>query len=103
MSVLHLDDQTFHETIQSGTTLVDFWASWCGPCKALTPVVEELGDELLGKATVAKVNVDEDKVLAKQFQVMSIPTVIFFKDGDEKERLVGTYPKERYLEVFSQL
>ena len=73
--------------------LVDFWAPWCGPCRMLAPVMEQLADEQEGKAKVVKVNVDDNPELAKQFQVYSIPTVIAFKNGQETGRSVGLVPK----------
>lgn len=103
MAVLHLSPDNFEQTVSSGKVMVDFWAPWCMPCQSLLPVIDELGDELDGKAVVAKVNVDENKPLATKFRVMSIPTVIFFVDGVEKERLIGVYPKEKYIETINNL
>ena len=74
--------------------MVDFWADWCGPCRMLGPVIEDLADRYEGKAVVGKVNVDEEQELAVRYGVMSIPTVIFFKDGKEIHREVGALPKE---------
>lgn len=73
--------------------LVDFWAAWCGPCKMIGPVVEELAEDFNGKAKIAKLNVDEQGRLAQQFGVMSIPTLVLFKDGKEVGRVVGFRPK----------
>jgi thioredoxin 1 len=84
----------FNETIKQGVSLVDFWAPWCGPCKMQLPIVEELSEELKGQATIAKVNVDEEPELASQFGVMSIPTLIVFKDGQPVDKLVGLQSKE---------
>ena len=92
---LHLNSDHFEQAISSGKVMVDFWAPWCMPCQSLLPVIDELSTELDGTAVVAKVNVDENKSLAQRFRVMSIPTVIFFVDGVEKERLIGVYPKEK--------
>lgn len=80
--------------------LVDFWAAWCGPCKMLGPVVEELSNEH-PEYKVCKVNVDEEKQLAAQFNVMSIPTVVVFKDGQKVNESVGYVPKDRLLALFS--
>jgi len=84
----------FTENVAQGVSLLDFWAPWCGPCKMQLPIVEELSDELQGTATIAKVNVDEEPELASQFGVMSIPTLILFKDGQPVDKLVGLQSKE---------
>ena len=80
-----LNKDNFEATISSGVALVDFWASWCGPCKMQLPIVEELSNELGEKAKVGKVNVDEQLELAQQFGIQSIPTLILFKDGKPLE------------------
>lgn len=100
MSVLHLNQADFSEKIASAPiAMVDFWASWCGPCKMVAPVIEELGTKYEGKAIVGKVDVDANQALAGQYGVMSIPTVIFFKDGKEIERKVGVQPAATYAKV----
>ena len=95
MAVLTITQENFEaEVLQSDKpVLVDFWAPWCGPCRMLAPVMEQLADEQEGKAKVVKVNVDDNPELAKQFQVYSIPTVIAFKNGQETGRSVGLVPK----------
>ncbi len=75
--------------------MVDFWAPWCGPCRAVAPIVEELAKEYSDKADFAKVNVDESPLVASQYGVMSIPTIILFKDGKPFEQIVGFKPKKR--------
>ena len=79
--------------------LVDFWATWCGPCMMLSPTIEELAHDLEGKVKVGKVNVDEEPELANMFNIMSIPTVMIFKNGEVTETLVGMRPKDAYLEA----
>lgn len=92
-----LTDQNFVNKTKSGTVLVDFWASWCMPCKLMVPVLNELADETAGKVTIAKLNVDEAKVTAAKFKVRSIPTMILFKNGNEVHRFVGVKTKEYLL------
>ncbi len=105
MSALHMNEEDFEKIVAggSGIAVVDFWATWCGPCKMLGPTIEKLADELEGKAVVGKVDVDENRDLASQFSVMSIPTVIFFKDGEEVNRFVGVQSKEKFLDVVNSL
>ena len=89
-----LTKDNFNQAIESGVTLVDFWAPWCGPCKMQLPIVDELSTELSGTATLAKINVDEEPELASQFGVMSIPTLILFKDGQPVDKMVGLQSKD---------
>ncbi|WP_127531939.1 thioredoxin [Paenibacillus kobensis] len=89
-----LTKDNFSQSIESGVSLVDFWAPWCGPCKMQLPIVEELATELEGQATIGKINVDEQPELASQFGVMSIPTLILFKDGQPVDKLVGLQSKD---------
>lgn len=77
--------------------LVDFWASWCGPCKMMSPVIDQLAEELAGRAVVGKINVDEQQELAVRYGVMSIPTIVLFRGGKEDKRSVGFVPKEKLL------
>jgi len=78
--------------------LVDFWAAWCAPCHMLAPVIEEIGAEYKSKITVGKLNVDNNQVTAADFGIVSIPTVILFRDGREEARIVGVVPKEKIVE-----
>jgi thioredoxin 1 len=93
----HLTDDNFEETIANNLFVrVDFWAAWCGPCRALAPTIEELAKELEGKVLVAKLNVDENPNTAEKFKVFSIPTVVMIKDKAEVDRIVGLCPKKQY-------
>lgn len=82
------------------TVLVDFYANWCGPCKIMAPIVEEIANELQGKAKVGKINVDENQDLAMKYNIMSIPTLIIFKEGKEFKRIVGVRDKNELLNEF---
>jgi thioredoxin 1 len=104
MALLHLKDDTFKSEIKGfdGVALVDFWAPWCGPCQMLTPIMEELATEMEGKAKIAKVNVDEESGLAMEFQIMSIPAVFVFKNGNVVDTLIGAQSKETYKEAIEK-
>ena len=94
--VLEITDSNINDLLAEGKPLVvDFWAPWCGPCRSLSPIVDEVADELAGKITVAKCNVDDNQDLAMKFGVMSIPTLVVFKNGEEIDRSVGALPKAR--------
>ncbi|HEX2582925.1 MAG TPA: thioredoxin [Chlamydiales bacterium] len=88
-SFKHLTDSNFEKEIQHGVTLVDFHANWCGPCRMLAPVLEEVAKEIKGKASIGKVDIDNEQKTAAQFQITSVPTMILFKDGKEVNRLIG--------------
>ncbi len=87
--VIHLDEASFSTAIQSGVTLVDFWAPWCGPCKMQGPILDKLVETIGDKATIAKLDVDQSPAPASQFGVRGIPTLILFKDGEVNQTLVG--------------
>lgn len=101
MGILHLTKKDFDNTINSGTVLVDFWAGWCMPCKMLAPVIDEIAEELKDSVKVAKVDVDAEGELALEYSVMSIPTVILFRNGREDKRFVGVQPKEAYMQALA--
>ena len=100
---LNLNKDNFDQNISSGVALVDFWAEWCGPCKMQLPIIEEFSSEMDGKATVGKVNVDEQLELAQSFGIQSIPTLILFKDGKPVKKLVGLHSKESLYEEVNQV
>jgi thioredoxin 1 len=101
MAILHLTRDNYNEAVASGTVLVDFWADWCGPCKMLAPVIEELAEEYAESVTVAKLDTDAQGEIAAALGIQSIPTVIIFRDGAETARLVGVQPKARYAEALA--
>ncbi len=92
-----LTDLNFQNKIKSGTVLVDFWASWCVPCKMMIPVLNEVADEVKGNISIAKVNVDEQKATASKFGIRSIPTMILFQNGREVKRITGVKTKDYLL------
>ncbi|MCI9468392.1 MAG: thioredoxin [Oscillospiraceae bacterium] len=98
MAHMDLTNKNFDSIIGNGVTLVDFWADWCGPCKMQAPVIDELGEKYEGKVTVAKLNVDDEPSIAARFGVMSIPTLIVYREGEEVTRRVGVQSLDQ-LEV----
>lgn len=99
--IKYLDDENFENVIAKGVTLVDFYADWCGPCRRIAPIIEELAEELTGKTTIAKLDVEKAQKTTANFQVMSIPTIIIFKDGKEFKRLVGLTDKKGLLNLIN--
>ena len=93
--VINLTLENFEEEVENSTlpVLVDFWAAWCGPCKMIAPIIDQLADEFDGKVKIAKVNVDENRDLSIRFQVASIPTLLLFKDGEVVNQMIGARPK----------
>ena len=98
--IVILSDATFDEAVAGSDTpvLVDFWAEWCGPCKMVAPTLAEIADEQRGKLTIAKLNVDDNPDIARRFEVMSIPTLLVFKDGQPAKRIVGAKGKGALLQ-----
>jgi len=102
--IVNLSTATFDEAV-SGTDapiVVDFWAEWCGPCKMITPVLEELASELVDQVTIAKLNVDDNPEVAMRFNVMSIPTLLVFQGGEVRKRLVGAKGKSQLLQELDE-
>jgi len=94
-------DSTFDDEVINADTpvLVDFWAAWCGPCRVVGPILEEIASEKDGKLKIAKVNIDENNQMAAQLGISSIPTMILYKNGQPVEKIIGAYPKPRILEM----
>lgn len=99
MAITHFTKDTFDASIAEGTTLVDFWATWCGPCRMQAPILEELDGELNGAVKIGKVDVDSEMELAKRFRVMSIPTLLVFKNGELSSRAVGLQDIDKLREM----
>ena len=100
MAVVTITKDNFEEVVLKAEkpVLVDFWAAWCGPCKMLSPIVDQVGEET-EDVVVGKINIDEEMDLASQFGVMSIPTLVLFKEGNEVDRSVGVVPKDKILDM----
>ena len=103
MSALKINNDSFEDEVLKSEipVLVDFWADWCGPCKMIGPVIEEIAEELEGSVKVCKVNVDECRDLAIQYKIMSIPTLVVFKDGEIAKEVSGALPKDAILDLIN--
>ncbi len=101
-NLIEFTDENFSEQTREGLVLVDFWAPWCGPCRVVGPIIEELANEYAGKVKVGKLNVDDNMVSAQQFRVMSIPTVILLKDSQPVEIIIGAQSKNAYQQRLSK-
>ena len=101
--IVTLSDATFDEHVKGSDipVLVDFWAEWCGPCKMISPVLEEIAEEQAGKIQIGKLNIDDNLEVTRRFDVMSIPTLILFKNGEPEVRLIGAKPKGQLLQEIS--
>ncbi|MGG3469673.1 thioredoxin [Neobacillus pocheonensis] len=102
MAISHVTDQNFTTETGSGLVLVDFWAPWCGPCKMIAPVLEELDLDMGDKVKITKLDVDENPQTAANFGVMSIPTLLVFKDGEVVDKVVGFQPKDALAGVLQK-
>tara|TARA_Y100001960_G_scaffold314502_1_gene378786 strand:- start:89 stop:412 length:324 start_codon:yes stop_codon:yes gene_type:complete len=103
-NAIDLNDENFKDYIASDKpVLVDFWAEWCGPCKMLTPIIEELAEDYADRAIIAKVNVDQSSSIAQQYSIRSIPALLFFKNGVVEQQLVGAVPKEEIVKIIDDL
>jgi thioredoxin 1 len=96
-----LDDHNFESSIKSGVTLVDFYANWCGPCRMIAPIMEDLSKEYAGKATIAKIDVDQAQEVSTKYNVTSIPTVILFLNGQEVKRVIGVRDKGTFATMLN--
>ena len=100
---IDLTAENFEATLADGVSLVDFWAPWCGPCRMIAPVIEELAGDYDGKANICKVNTDEEQDIAVKFGIRSIPTIMFFKNGEMVDQVVGAQSKQALAEKIDAL
>jgi len=101
--VINLTNDNIEETIKSGVSLVDVWAPWCGPCRMVAPVIDEISEDFDGKANICKVNSDEEQDIAVKYGIRSIPTIMFFKDGELVDTVVGAQSKEFFAQKLNDL
>lgn len=100
---IELTNDNFDATVNQGVTMVDFWAPWCGPCRMIAPVIDELAQEFDGKANICKVNTDEQQDIAVKFGIRSIPTILFFKDGQMVDQMIGAASKDAFAQKLNSL
>lgn len=104
-NVVILTENNFEDEVLKSNipVMVDFWAEWCGPCQMVIPIIDELANEFVGKVKIAKLNVDENRSISMKYRVMSIPTILFFNNGEEIKREVGAKSKEDYVSMLNNL
>ncbi len=102
-NAIDLDEKSFDDFIRKGVVVIDFWATWCGPCKIMGPIFEEAAGELKGKAKFGKVDVDANHEIAEKFEIRSIPTTMFFKDGEQVDMHVGVLDKKELVKVVKEI
>lgn len=102
MAIKNVTDQSFASETAEGLVLADFWAPWCGPCKMIAPVLEDIDGEMSDKVQIVKLDVDENQETASKFGVMSIPTLLLFKDGNVVDQVIGFQPKEALVELINK-
>jgi len=102
---IKVDEKTWDQEVlkAQGLVMVDFWAVWCGPCQMVAPIVEDLSNEYAGRLKVAKLNTDENPAVASRYQIMGIPTLLFFKDGKPMDKIVGAAPKKQFKDKIDSL
>ena len=100
---IELTSENFDSTVSDGVVLIDFWAPWCGPCRMIAPVIDELAEEYEGKAKICKVNTDEQQELAMRFGIRSIPTIIFMKNGEIVDQMIGAASKAAFADKLDAL
>jgi thioredoxin 1 len=99
---IELTDKNFDKSTSKGLVMVDFWAPWCGPCRIQGPIIEQLAVEYKGRATIAKLNIDENPVISARFYIQSIPTIIVYKEGKAVERIVGLQNKQKLINILNK-
>ncbi len=100
---IELNEENFESVVNKGVSLVDFWAPWCGPCRMIAPIIDELASDFDGKANICKVNSDEETNLGAKFGIRSIPTILFMKDGEVVDTLIGAAPKQLFADKINSL
>jgi len=100
---IDLTKDNFEETTKEGVSLVDFWAPWCGPCRMIAPIIEELAEDFDGKAKICKVNTDEEQDISNEQGIRSIPTIMLFKDGEKMEMFIGAQSKAKLADAINKL